>query len=81
MSLLDMYKWRMKTTRGKLWKWYIVIGTGLVLMFCTACASENPRSYDYREHHQCHDEKEIQICKGHSPRQLQCDCVVRRNIG
>ena len=81
MSLLNMYKWRMKTTRGKLWKWYIVIGTGLVLMFCTACASDGTSYYDYQEHHRCHNENEIQYCTGHSPSQLDCVCMLRRNIG
>ena len=81
MSLLNMFKWRMKTTQGHLWKWYIVVGTGLVLMFCTGCASDGTSYYDYQEHHSCHNENEIQYCTGHSPSQLDCVCMLRRNIG
>jgi len=81
MKLLDMFKWRMKVTNNRLVRWYIIIGIGVLLMFVSACAGERGHYRDYYYEIKCHNENEIQICKGHSPSQLECSCVLRRNVG
>ena len=79
MKLVDMYKYRIKVTKGKLWKWYIVIGTGILLMFLSACAGQPDRKYYYEE--KCNPDYQIQYCEGRSPHSLKCVCIARRDLG
>ena len=81
MNLEKMFKWRMKVTKNRLGRWYIIIGTGVLLLFISACASDGTSYYDYKEHHRCHHENEIQYCTGPSPAQLDCVCMLRRDVG
>lgn len=81
MNLEKMFQWRMKATHGQLWKWYIVIGTGLLLLFVSGCASDGSYYRDYHYEMKCHAENEIQYCRGHSRSHLDCVCILRRDIG
>ena len=81
MNLEKMFKWRMKVTKNRLGRWYIIIGVGLILLFLSACASDRGHYRNYYYEPKCHDENEIQFCQGHSPSHLDCVCVLRRNIG
>ena len=81
MDLHKMFKWRIRVTKNRLGRWYIIIGIGLLLLFISACASDRGHYRNYYHEIKCHAENEIQYCQGHSPSHLDCVCILRRDVG
>ena len=62
MDLHKMFKWRIRVTKNRLGRWYIIIGVGLILLFLSACASDRGHYRNYYHEIKCHAENEIQYC-------------------